>query len=197
MTDDDRPRLADLRDVDEVYQPAEDSHLLAETASSRIDPDSFVLDVGTGSGYVAEYVRENAGAQVIGVDLNPEACRQTQRRGVPVVRGDLLFPFREDSFDVICFNPPYLPTPAEAEWDDWMEHALSGGDDGRAVIDRFLDDVGRVLRDSGVVYLLISTLTGPEEVRRAIRQAGFVSETVAEESHPFEKLLVLELSRTD
>jgi release factor glutamine methyltransferase len=195
MTDNGRPRLAEQRDLDEVYGPAEDSHLLAETAVERVDSAERVLDVGTGSGYVASSIREGTGAWVVGSDLNPKACRRASGTGIPVVCGDLLSPFRADSFDVVCFNPPYLPTPREEEWGDWMNAALSGGPEGRAVIDRFLDDVGRVLDENGRVYLLISTLTGPDEVRDRAAESGFVTGTVAEESHPFEKLLVLELTR--
>jgi release factor glutamine methyltransferase len=104
-------------------------------------------------------------------------------------------PFRDDVFDVVVCNPPYLPTPPEREWDDWMERALSGGPDGRAVVDPFLDGVGRVLRDDGEAFLLVSTLTGPEDVRAYARERGLDSEIVAEDSHPFEKLLVVRFFR--
>ena len=193
--DADRPALADERNVETVYQPAEDSYLLAETVIDRIDGNSRLLDVGTGSGYVAARVRDEAGAAVVGCDLNPEACRQAHSAGVPAVRADMFEPFRDDVFDVVVCNPPYLPTPPEREWDDWMERALSGGPDGRAVVDPFLDGVGRVLRDDGEAFLLMSTLTGPDDVRAYARERGLDSEVVAEESHPFEKLLVVRFSR--
>jgi release factor glutamine methyltransferase len=187
----DRPALADRRDVETVYQPAEDSRLLADAVVDRLDGDERVLDVGTGSGYVAARLCEEAGADGVGSDLNPAACRQARDAGVPAVRGDMFEPFQNDSFDVVVCNPPYLPTPPEREWDDWMERALSGGEDGRAVVDPFLDGVGRVLRPDGEAYLLISTLTGPEAVREFAGDRGLDSEIVAEESHPFEKLLVV------
>lgn len=189
----DRPQLADQRDVETVYQAAEDSHLLAETASERIAGEECVLDVGTGSGYVASRIREETGACVVGTDVNPEACQQATDAGVPVVRADMFGPFRDGSFDVVVCNPPYLPTPPGQEWDDWMEAALSGGENGRAMVDPFLRGVGRVLVPGGRAYLLISTLTGPEKVRETAKNAGFETAVVAEESYPFEKLLVLEL----
>ncbi len=193
MTDDssDVPQLAEQRDIETVYQPAEDSKLLADTVVEAVDPGQRALDVGTGSGYIATRLRREAGAEAIGVDLNPEACEQARDAGVPVVRGDMVSPFHDEGFDVVVCNPPYLPTPPEQEWDDWMERALSGGEDGRAMVDPLLDTVGRVLRPGGQAYLLISTLTGPEEVRAYARERGFDSEIVAEESHPFEKLLVV------
>lgn len=194
MTDDETPRLAELRDVDQVYQPAEDSHLLAETVAEKVDGDQAVLDVGTGSGYVAAYVRAQTAASVLGVDLNPLACENARSRGLLVVRGDLVSSFQRDSFDVVCFNPPYLPSAPEGVWDDWMEKAVTGGDDGREVIEEFLGDVGRVLRPDGAAFLLISSVTGLDEVRDAARDAGFESAIIAEESHSFEKLFVLELA---
>lgn len=193
MTDDE-PALADQRDVEQVYQPAEDSHLLAETAAAHIDPGDTVLDVGTGSGYVAEYLWRETDADVVGSDLNPEACEQARARGLDVFRGNLVSGVRENAVDAVCFNPPYLPDTDEGVWDDWMETALTGGADGRAVIEPFLGDVGRALDPDGVVFLLLSTLTGPDEVRAMVEDAGFETETAAEESHPFEKLLVFRLT---
>jgi release factor glutamine methyltransferase len=187
----DIPQLADQRDIETVYQPAEDSKLLADTVVESVDPGQRILDVGTGSGYVATRLRREAEADAVGVDLNPEACEQAFEAGSPVVRGDMVEPFRSASVDVVVCNPPYLPTPPEQEWDDWMERALSGGEDGRAMVDPFLDSVGRVLRPDGTAYLLISTLTGPEDVRAYARERDLDSEIVAEESHPFEKLLVV------
>ena len=200
--------LADRRDIEtEVYQPAEDSHLLAKAASAdlrdgtprdasddRPDPP-LALEVGTGSGYVAETVRDETGLRVLGSDLNPHACRQASERGVEAVRADLLEPFREEVFDAVLFNAPYLPTETTDERDDWMEVALSGGEDGRAVIEPFLDSVGRVLAPDGAVYLLVSSLTGVEEVVELAAAEGFSAVALQDESFPFETLTVLKLFR--
>jgi release factor glutamine methyltransferase len=181
------------RDQPDVYRAAEDSDLLARTATVYVEADHRVLDVGTGSGYVAATVGEETGARVVGSDLNPHACRQARDRGVPAVRADLLDPFRDGAFDTVLFNPPYLPTPPEKEWDDWLEHALSGGEDGRRVVEPFLRDVRRVLAPDGQALLLVSTLTGVDAVRDIARTSGLTTERVAEESHPYEKLVVLRL----
>ena len=193
---DDRPSLAEQRGVDgHVYQPAEDSALLAKTAIEDLGSPQHVLEVGTGSGWVAEQVAGETDARVVGSDLNPHACRQARERGIEAVRADLVAPFAADSFDAILFNPPYLPTEPDNEWDDWMEHALSGGTDGRRLIVPFLDDVGRVLTADGVVYLLVSSLTGYEIVVDLAKQAGFEPTEVAQESYPFEVLSVLRLTQ--
>ncbi|MDJ1431784.1 HemK2/MTQ2 family protein methyltransferase [Halostagnicola sp. A-GB9-2] len=186
--------LANQRGVEtDVYQPAEDSQLLAEAACDRLDERDLVLEVGTGSGYVATRIAEETGSRVIASDVNPHALEQARGDAVEPVQADLVSPFANDVFDAVVFNPPYLPTESENEWDDWMERALSGGEDGREVIDPFLDAVGRVLAPDGLVLLLVSSLTGVDEVVGRAGENGFSAVAVADESFPFETLTVLEL----
>ncbi|MDR5657484.1 methyltransferase domain-containing protein [Halodesulfurarchaeum sp. HSR-GB] len=189
--------LADRRGIEtEIYEAAEDSHLLLEAARPEIEGADLVLEVGTGSGYVASEVREGTGATVIGSDINPHACRRARELGIQAVCGDLVAPFQEGVFDAVLFNPPYLPRVELAARNDWVEDALTGGETGREVIEPFVETVGRVLAPGGAVYLVVSTLTGPEAVESQARSAGFDVQTVREASFPFEKLLVLELKWT-
>ncbi len=186
--------LAEQRGMEtEIYQPAEDSHLLATVAREEISTDERVLEVGTGSGYVAEHIAEETGASVVATDLNPHACRAARDRGVEALRADLVSPISDDAVDVVLFNPPYLPTEEAEEWNDWMEVALSGGETGREVIDPFLDVVGRVLTPGGYVLLLVSSLTGVEEVVETAAESGFSAVALHDESYPFESLTVLKL----
>ncbi|PSP37454.1 methyltransferase [Halobacteriales archaeon QH_7_65_31] len=193
--------LAQQRGMEtEVYQPAEDSRLLADAAVERADSDDKVLDVGTGSGYVAGRLARETDATVVADDVNPHACRQARanahEESVPlaVVRGDCTRPFRATTFDLVTFNPPYLPRDPDAERDDWMERALTGGETGRAVIESFLDDVGRVLVQGGTALLLVSTLTDIGAVASDADDRNLAAETVREESFPFERLAVLQIT---
>ena len=190
--------LADRRGMETaVYQPAEDSRLLAGAVVADRDEarEDLLLEVGTGSGYVAEQVAERTGARVLGSDLNPHACAQARGRGVETVRADLLAPFRDGVFDAVLFNPPYLPTDPDDERDDWMELALSGGEDGRRVVEPFLSAVGRVLAPDGAVYLLVSSLAGVDDVVALAGAEGFSAVALRDESFPFETLSVLKLVR--
>jgi release factor glutamine methyltransferase len=188
--------LAERRGLDtDVYDPAEDSRLLAETAGDWLDDPDRLLDVGTGSGYVGARLREATGASVVGVDLNPHACRRARENGLAVARGDLLAPFVAGSFDAVTFNPPYLPTDPDAERSDWLAVALSGGESGRAVIERFLDDLGRVLAPGGAAFLLVSTYAGVEEVTAYAGERGFHAAALADVTFPGETLTVLRLFR--
>lgn len=193
---DDRPSLADRRGEDlEVYQPAEDSAILAGEAVDDLQDaePARILDVGTGSGYVGAKLAEATGARVVGVDVNPAACRQARERGLETVVGDLVAPFRDGGFDVVACNPPYLPESEAARWDDWFETAVTGGESGREVIDRFLDDVGRVLAPGGAVYLLVSSLTGVDAVVARAADRGCSAVALADATFPGETLTVLKL----
>lgn len=197
MTDDTenkgRPDLAAQRDVPRIYQPAEDSRLLAETAIEYVDEAEVVLDVGTGSGYVGRRIAEETGARVLASDVSPLACREAASVDLPVIRGHLLDPFCDGTVDAVVFNPPYLPTAPDREWDDWMERALSGGESGRAVIEPFLSDLRRVLAGDGHALLLLSSLTGIDVVRDHARANGLTTMEAASEAYPSERLVVLHL----
>jgi len=188
-----RDSLAERRGLNApVYEPAEDSGLLAEAAVEHAR--GVTLEVGTGSGWVARRVQtEGDATRVIGSDVNPHACQRARDRGVEAVRADLLAPFRDGALDTVLFNPPYLPTDPDNEWDDWQEVALSGGETGRELIEPFLDDLPRALASDGVALLLVSSLTGFADVVEYAVDRGLRAETVAEESYPFETLSILAL----
>ena len=104
-----------------------------------------------------------------------------RHRGIAVVRSDLFSGVR-GTFDLVIFNPPYLPTQPEERIDDWLEYALDGGESGRVVIERFADGAGRVLAPGGRILLLVSSLTEPGKVQELFAAHGFSSDRVAEET---------------
>lgn len=178
---------------DQVYFPAEDSDLLLRAALREVRPADRVLEVGAGSGYVAAAVQDRA-ASLIATDINPHAVASARARGVAMVRTDL-FAGLSGPFDLVLFNPPYLPTLPEERLDDWLEYALDGGPTGRAVIERFVTDIGRVLSPFGRILLLVSSLTNPDAVRGLFARQGFVSFIVDTESLEGETLFVLRAMR--
>jgi len=104
-----------------------------------------------------------------------------------------LFDGLQGPFDLIVFNPPYLPTRPEERVEDWLEYALDGGPDGRAVLSLFANEVGRVLAQGGRVLLLISSLTGEEAVIEIFRELRYEVEMVAKRRVYDEDLLVLRI----
>jgi release factor glutamine methyltransferase len=189
-------------DPDQVYQPEADTYLLFEEALKEIRPGDRVLEVGTGSGYIAAGIiglvknsELDTCSLVMGTDINPHAVRCTREKGVEVVRTNLFVGLR-GPFDLIVFNPPYLPTRPEERVEDWLEHALDGGPDGRAVLSRFANEVGMVLAPGGRILLLISSLTGEEAVVGIFTKLSYKVEIVTKRRVFDEDLLVLRILKT-
>ena len=180
-------------DPDQVYPVREDTRLLLEAALDEVEPRDRVLDLGTGSGYIAHRLVGKA-ALVVATDVNPHACRMATSRGVGVARADLTAGLR-GQFDLVLFNPPYLPTKPGERMDDWLEKALDGGESGRDVIVRLLPDLSRVLAPGGRLLLVLSELTGEREVLDLFRDGGFTAEICRRTRIEGEALMVLKAWR--
>ena len=166
-----------------VYEPAEDSFLLVDALLENIQNGDRVLEVGCGSGIISIFARDIA-SMVVATDLNPYAVKCAAGNGVTVV-----------TFDLIVFNPPYLPTSKNERLGGWDDLMLDGGPNGRRTIVRFLKGIWELLSPGGRVILLVSSLTGVSEVSRSMQDAGLAVEQVSESRHFFEQLVVLKGSK--
>lgn len=182
------PGLA-VRTAPGVYAPSEDSLLLLKAVDVR--PGERVIELGTGSGFVALHAAKKA--EVVATDIHPEAVRlargNAEANGLPlaVVRADLFRGIR-GAFHVIVFNPPYL---IEAIGGEWEGRAWQGGATGDEVILRFLADAPAHLAADGRVYLLVP---GNRERAMAAIRARFRVTTAAKRPLFFETLYALELT---
>ncbi len=174
----------------DVYEPAEDTFLIAETLD--IKPGEMALDVGTGTGLIALLMAKKA-RFVLGVDVNPLAVELARKnallngiRNVEFCLSDL-FENVSGKFDVITFNAPYLP----GEPEEPIDLALVGGETGREVIDRFIREVPGYLTENGRVYLVQSSITGIEETLEMFGKVGLRAEVVAERHLFFEDIVVI------
>ena len=157
-------------DEGQIYQPREDTFFLLEKAQAEIKPDDIVLEVGTGSGYIASSVQGSR--RVYATDINPHAVLSAHARGIQVVRTDFAAGFRR-VFTLVLFNPPYIPTRPDERCDDWLEYALDGGPDGREPLFPFLAQIPEVLKPDGRVLILISSLQNFEKCEELFKSVGF------------------------
>jgi release factor glutamine methyltransferase len=178
-----------------VYEPSEDSFLLTEAALSQIKDSERILEVGCGSGIISAVIKTNTKARVTGIDINPYAAACARDNGVDAIIGDLLSCIK-GKFDIIIFNPPYLPTNESERTNDWINVALDGGYDGREIINRFLEEAGDHLADNGLVLILVSSFTGIEEVKSMMKSLDYDIEEKKKERFSFEELLVIACAKT-
>ncbi len=181
---------------EEVYTPEEDTFLLLKAALAEARPEDRTLEIGCGSGFISLELASGV-TSLLATDINPHAVlatkeKATNAKGIEVIRADM-FRGIGGKFDLIIFNPPYLPTTSEERNDQWINYALDGGEKGRETIDRFLKCLPDHLCPCGRALLLISSLTGPKDVQKMAMAAGLTVNTVTSVGCFFEKLYVLRL----
>lgn len=180
--------------IENVYEPSEDSFLLAEVALSEIKGYEKILEAGCGSGLISAVIKANTEARIIGIDINPYAAKCTKENGIDVIRGDLLSCIK-GQFDMIIFNPPYLPTADREREIGWLNVALDGGHNGRKVIYRFLNGAGRCLIRGGKILMLVSSLSGKDEISTRMVSLGYAVKDARHEKYMYEQLTVLSASK--
>lgn len=147
----------------DVYEPREDSELLRKYV--RRYAKGSVLDMGTGSGIQAEAAFSVKGVKkVTAVDINPEVKKYITNPKIKVVISDLFLKVK-GKYDLIIFNPPYLPQDYGIE-----DAALYGGKQGYELLVRFFESVNEFLTDDGKVLIVFSNLTQKNEVDTALER---------------------------
>lgn len=180
---------------EEVYEPAEDTFLFAENLDlTRRDE---VLEIGTGTGLIAICASQNA-RKVIATDINKTAINCALKNvvtnhayNVELREGNLFDPVKNEKFDVVLFNTPYLPTAEEEKLEGNINPAFDGGLDGRDTIDAFLDGVKAVLKNEGKIQLVQSSLADNNKTIQRLKELGFEAEITASQKCFFEEIVVI------
>jgi release factor glutamine methyltransferase len=146
----------------DIYYPSDDSFLILSVISELALEGKEVLDMGTGSGLLGLYCAMR-GAIVTVADVDEIALHHTVKAakelGVPLRKAvSDLFSNVHERFDLVLFNPPYLPTV------NVSDRTVDGGSKGRDLIDRFLSDLPKHMTEDGTAILLVSSLNDPESL---------------------------------
>lgn len=145
-----------------IYRPAEDSYFLRDFIEDLQLENRKFLEMGAGTGIIGKKANE-LGAEVTVADIDGEAVEYMENNlpnEIDTVETDL-FQNISGKFDFIVFNPPYLSGDRENEKD-----ALVGGEKGIKVTGRFLDNIEDYLTNSGVAYLIASSDSEVNELKK-------------------------------
>ncbi|RJQ16986.1 methyltransferase domain-containing protein [Candidatus Woesearchaeota archaeon] len=171
----------------DIYEPQEDSFFIKEYIKEYATGN--VLDMGTGSGILAEEAAKYA-KSVIAVDINPKAIEHCKKNinnpKILFVQSNLFQVFElgliHRTFDLIIFNPPYLPK------DKYPDVALDGGKEGYEVIEKFLRKAKTFLNPKGKILILFSSLSQKQKIDNMLKHMQFKFEQIARKKLAFEEL---------
>ena len=164
-----------------IYERSEDSELLAKYVEEYAK--GKVLDIGTGSGIQAEAALRFT-KNVLAVDVDEESVNYVKKKGIKAKISDL-FSNVAGKFDLIIFNPPYLPLDLREPKNSRI--ATTGGLKGSEITNRFLTQSKKHLAKNGRIFLVSSSLT------KGIDFLNFKRKIVARKKIFFEELRVWSL----
>jgi release factor glutamine methyltransferase len=182
-----------------VYEPKEDTYLILEQVREYAFGD--VLDMGTGSGILAIEASRTAD-NVIGADISKRALEVARRNAAGItnisfVYSDLFSYFKNYpmKFDLIIFNPPYLPEMKGEEKE--VSQAVAGGRHGYELLAGFLDDAADFLKPDGRIIILFSSITQRNKIHEILEEHAFNYHKLSEKEIPNETLYVYLCEKSD
>jgi release factor glutamine methyltransferase len=162
--------------------------MLRNILNRYIKNGQMVLEIGTGPfAILSTYIAKRKDIEIIATDINPffieNAKKNTQKNNVTIrLLNSDLFSKVDGPFDVIFFNPPYVPSSwvlqnhKEMYTDSVFDLVWNGGRDGCDIIRRFLNEVAEIThRDSIVLLGVNSFFVDMVKMNKLIDAASLVS----------------------
>lgn len=146
-------------------------------------------------------------ASITATDVNTLATSKTAKllrengqQRVNVVAGDLFTPFTPSTqFDLIIFNPPYVPTDQleleRALTEKDIAASWAGGEDGRVVIDAFLSSAPSYLSKCGFIYLVALQANDPSQISTFASERGLKATILQRRQAGMETLYVIRFEK--
>ena len=179
-----------------VLIPRQDTEILVEEVLKELHDGMRVLDMCTGSGCILlSLLHYSNDCEGLGVDLSTEALEVAGRNVLKVLTPEKaehahflqsdLFEKVEGKFEIIVSNPPYI---ASAEVEKLMpevrDHeprmALDGTEDGLYFYRRIIEEAGKHLVSSGMLFFEIGYDQG-QAVAELMRTEGYCEVQVVQD----------------
>lgn len=171
-----------------IYEPREDSFLL-EREVKKFSKGKRFLDMGAGSGLQGKAALKSGAKKVVFADISKEAVDKLKKENLDALKSNLFENInKKDKFDVIAFNPPYLPK--DVREDKESAKATTGGKKGDEIIIKFLKQAKSHLERNGIILLVISSLTPKERILNLLKKQSLKHKILTSQSFFFETLKV-------
>lgn len=171
-----------------VLIPRQDTEILVEEVLKELHDGMRILDMCTGSGCILlSLLHYSNDCEGLGVDLSAEALEVAERNVLKVLTPEKaehahflqsdLFEKVEGKFEIIVSNPPYIVS-AEVEklMPEVRDHeprmALDGTEDGLHFYRRIIEEAGKHLVSSGMLFFEIGYDQG-QAVSELMRTEGY------------------------
>jgi release factor glutamine methyltransferase len=177
-----------------VYVPAEDSYLMSRILKEKIpsilekNSNLKFLEIGAGSGIHLQTVY-NLGIKkenIYSSDINKSAVSHCNLLGFNCIYSDL-FENIEGKYNMIIFNPPYLPKDSRESKSSRLN--TTAGKKGNEIILKFLEQAKDYLEKNGEIFLITSSLS--EDIN--FEKLGYKAREIGCEKLFFESLCIWEL----
>jgi release factor glutamine methyltransferase len=176
-----------------IYSPAEDSFLISFVIKKEVPKlisknlNLKVLEIGSGSGIQLKALLDSGikKQNIFACDINSNAVEHCKRLGFNCIISNL-FKNIKGKYDLIIFNPPYLPKDKLEDKESRL--ATTGGKRGGEIINKFLLQAKNHLTKKGVIFLLTSSLT------KGINWKEYKKKIISKQKLFFEELYVWELN---
>lgn len=174
-----------------IYFPREDSYFFKENLQKYVKGKK-VLDLGAGSGILSKS-SEKAGASFITAsDIDKKAIIHLKSINLKSIHSNLFSNIKE-KFDVILFNPPYLPL--DNREDSESRRITSGGKKGDEIILKFLKQSKKHLNKNGIILLLLSSFTPQNRIISLLKKLRFSRKQISKKSLFFEALYIWKIKK--
>jgi len=207
----------------EIYYPSDDTYLILDYFKQNINNENFdgidigkinkILDMGTGTGIIAIFLQKildsyNHLAEIYASDISDKAIKCAQlnvklnklNNKIKFIISDLFSsfpPYLEKSFNIIVFNPPYLPSISQ----EIKNHDLiwNGGDNGIELFIEFIIQMKKFIESNQkyYIYYISSSLSSLESLNQVLIENRLENQILSKKHISFETIYLNRLHTID
>jgi release factor glutamine methyltransferase len=171
-----------------TYFSGEDSELLRKATKRYRGKKCLEIGIGYGSNLVE---LANNYEELVGTDVQYTRGFEILKEGkLDLVVTDRATCFKNDVFDLVIANPPYLPSQ------EIKDRSVDGGTFGFEVPRLFLQEAQRVVARTGVILVVLSSETSHALFEKFCEENQLAMKEIASKRLFFESLTVYELRKS-